>query len=142
MLVLGVAVGLAWADEDDPEPRARSGDLASEWELTEMKAKGMAFPLPKEFKMSFTFKRDGTLAMSGMGQEQKAGKYKAFPGKNPKEIDMTVDGMTQKLLYEVEKDTLSLAGAEGQGGGPRPKDFASAEMMLVFKRVTDKPKKK
>jgi len=138
VLVVGLAVVAARADDDDdPEPAPRTGGLTSEWELSELKAKGMAFPLPPELlKVKLEFRRDGTLSMSAAGQD-KTGKWKVNAAKSPGELDMTVDGMKSQMIYRLEKDSLSIAGGK-ETGGARPKDFDSAEMTMVFKRARKK----
>ena len=142
-VLLLAAVGVAWADED-PEPPAKAGPLVGYWKLKEIRAKGMVVPLPQEFEMAFDFSRDGTAQVSAPGQQAKGGKWKANPAKKPAELDLTGDGMTSKLIYKIEKDTLSIAGVEGLDGGgrngPRPKDFDAANMVMVFVKADKKPK--
>jgi uncharacterized protein (TIGR03067 family) len=139
-MLLGLLVGGAARADDDPEPN--SGDdrkLVGEWELTELKFMGMAFPLPNEGKVSLVFKKDGTLSSDGGGLgNQKDGKWKVIKGKkSPKQLDMTGDGMTTQMIYKLDKDVLTIAGAEGNGK-ERPKDFASAQMTMVLKRKAKK----
>jgi len=137
MMILGLLLGAARAaDDDDPEPPAQgAGKLAGEWELSEMKIKGQAFPLPNELKMTFTFKKDGSVAMSG-GGENKAGKYKVNAKKQ--HLDLTDGNMTTELIFKIEKDVLTLATSEGNGKGARPKDFATADATMIFKRKAKK----
>ena len=132
VLVLALPFLAARAADDDPEPPAAgAGKLVGEWELSEIKAKGIAIPVPDGAKMTFTFKKNGTLSSSGQGQ-QKDGKWKVNGKKSPKELDMTDGNMTTGAIYKLEKDVLTI-GASQPGNG-RPKDFASAEATMVFKR--------
>jgi uncharacterized protein (TIGR03067 family) len=133
VLVLGVAVVAARAADDDPEPPVGdTGKLAGEWELSELKAKGIAIPLPKDaLNITFTLKKNGTFSTSGQGQ-MKDGKWKLNSKKTPRQLDMTDGNMTTETIYKLEKDVLTI-GASQQGGG-RPKDFASAEVTMVLKR--------
>jgi uncharacterized protein (TIGR03067 family) len=130
-MVLGLMLGATRAD-DDPEPPAKDvGKLVGEWELSEIKVKGVAVPFPKDaLQMSFKFEKNGTLSMDGQGQ-QKVGKWKANAKKTPRELELDDGNMKTEAIYKLDKDVLTI-GASQAGG--RPKDFDSAEATLVFKR--------
>lgn len=141
-VLFAAALGVAWADDEDPEPPAKGGTLAGEWELTEIKAKGMAIPLPPEFKMKFAFSRNGSAEVTAPGQQAKTGKWKADLSKKPAELDLTGDGITSKMIIKLDKGLLSIGGVDGMGGnnGPRPKGFDDTTMIMVFKRAAKNPK--
>jgi len=135
-MALGLLAGAAWAG-DDPEPAARDvNKIVGDWEMIEVKVKGMAVPFPKGGEMVMTFKKDGSLAMNGFGQD-KGGKWKINAKKTPKQFDLSDGKMNMTLIYKLEKDVLTIAGAE-RPGGARPRDFASAEMTMVLKRKAKK----
>jgi uncharacterized protein (TIGR03067 family) len=132
VLVLGVAFVAARADDDPEPPAAGAGKLVGEWELSEIKAKGIAIPLPKDaLNVMFTIKKNGTFSTSGQGQKME-GKWKVNAKKSPKELDMTDGNMTTSMIFKLEKDVLTLGTS--QPGNGRPKDFASAEVTMVMKR--------
>jgi uncharacterized protein (TIGR03067 family) len=131
LLVMTVA---AVRSDDDPEPVAPDArKFVGEWELAEIKFKGIAVPLPPNaLKMSFKFNKDGTMTANAMGKEEK-GKWKLDPRKSPRHLDLTggVQG-TGKAIYKIDKDQLSIGA--NQQANERPKDFDSCEMTMVLKR--------
>src|SRR5262245_51985945 len=137
-MVLGLFVGAARA-ADDPEPPAQdTAKLVGDWEVTEFKIKGMAIPFPNDAKMAFVFKKDGTLSSNGGGfGGQQGGKWKINARKSPKHLDLSDGNMTTLMIYKLEKDVLTIAVAEGNGKD-RPKDFASADVTIAFKRKAKK----
>src|SRR3954469_21120540 len=94
VLVLGAPFVAARADDDNPEPPAAgAGKLVGEWELSEIKAKGIAIPLPKDaLNVTFTIKKNGTFSTAGQGQKTD-GKWKVNAKKSPSELDMTDGNM-------------------------------------------------
>lgn len=139
-MALALLAGVAWAaDEDDnPEPPlADSRKLIGDWEVTEFKIKGMALPFPNDAKLVISFNKNGTVSTGGGFGGGKDGKWKIDPKKSPRHLDMIDGNMTTGMIYKLEKDVLTIAGAEGNGGA-RPKDFASAEVSMVLKRKTKK----
>ncbi|HYT87230.1 MAG TPA: TIGR03067 domain-containing protein [Gemmataceae bacterium] len=69
--------------------------------------------------------------------EVKEGSFTIDPTKQPKTIDVVVEGNTAHGIYLFEKDTLKVCAAEP--GGARPTEFkagaGSQAILLVFKRA-------
>jgi RNA polymerase sigma factor (sigma-70 family) len=63
------------------------------------------------------------------------GDYKINPDAKPKSMDVsTPDGTIERLIYKLERDTLTI----GEGDDNRPEDFTSkAVSVAVLKRVTE-----
>lgn len=134
LLVLASAHPARAADEDDPEPpQADRGLLLGEWQLADIKFKGLNLPLPPSaLEVKVTFNKDGTTESTSMGMTQK-GTWKIDTRKKPKHLDMTGMGNQGSAIYKVEKDQLTIGASAN--GGQRPKDFGSAEATMVFKRA-------
>jgi uncharacterized protein (TIGR03067 family) len=62
--------------------------------------------------------------------------FKLDPDKNPREIDVDMDGSVGKGIYQLDDDNLKIA--HGEVGDPRPKEFPEKEgsglTVLVLKR--------
>ena len=81
-------------------------------------------------KMKMTVTRDGkenTVELT----------FKLDPSKKPAAIDVDIHGMPGTGIYKLEGDKFTIC--HGEGGDPRPTEFASKEgsktALIVFKRV-------
>jgi uncharacterized protein (TIGR03067 family) len=62
----------------------------------------------------------------------KTGTWKIDQRKSPKHIDLTANYFGSACLYKLDKGELTIACHRHAAG--RPKDFASAQVTLVFRR--------
>jgi len=139
VMALGLLAGAARAADDDPEPAGNDvSKLVGKWEATEFRLKGQAIPFPGDTKMTFEFNKDGTLSgEGGLGGGGKGGKWKVNAKKTPRHLDVSDGNVNTAMIYKLEKDVLTIAGAE-PNGKERPKDFDSAGFTLIFKRAKKK----
>jgi uncharacterized protein (TIGR03067 family) len=125
---------LARADEPDPEPPA-SGmkQLEGEWELNVIRLNGQERKAPAGLVYSMRI-RKGKMVTRTKARETTS-TIKVDARKKPCHIDTTneTSKATSYGIYKLDKDELQLAS--GTRTAPdRPKDFASARQVLVFKR--------
>ena len=114
----------------DPEPPdADSKMLLGDWDLVSFGSEGKEGPINgwtmnvKKEQMTMSFEQD-----------RKTAAWKLDPRKTPKHIDMPANFHGSACLYKLDKDELTIACSWARRGSERPKDFASADVTLVFKR--------
>jgi uncharacterized protein (TIGR03067 family) len=84
---------------------------ANAWRLVAVHAGGkeVDFELLRPFNMRFVFGPGDALANQSTSQVQR-GKYKIDSTKDPKEIDLVLDGKNGKFIYKFEKGELVVCG--------------------------------
>jgi RNA polymerase sigma factor (sigma-70 family) len=109
------------------------------WTVVALTQSGKAAPEDEVrlVNMLLDFQQGGKLTMSMPGKS-KSGSFKADPSKNPKQIDLELEGEAKRAfgIYRIEKDLLTLC-IDDQGK-ERPTKFESTAdshyVLLVLKR--------
>ena len=104
------------------------------WTLTAGERNGKTLPdeVIKHVKLIFSGQK---LTTESKGRKTEA-TFKLDSSKEPKEIDLDMDGSVGKGIYQLEKDSLKIA--HGEVGDPRPKEFpnpGSGLTVLVLSRA-------
>jgi len=140
-LGLALAVG-APAPKEAPK-KAEPPSIVGEWECVECTAGGRTASAEEldDLQCGYKFTADGKF-QSRWGKQVFEGTYTTDSAKDPAQMDCVSDktGKVGQLIYKVEKDKLTICGAEG--GRDRPTKFESPAgtriMLLTFKRVEKK----
>jgi RNA polymerase sigma-70 factor (ECF subfamily) len=144
--VLGLG-GLAYRSHAADKPGASKEDAAKAdlkklqgtWTLVSLETGGKKVPEGQLQDVTFVVKDDKATLKHGDAPAHE-GTLKVDPGKDPKEIDMTLGeagkGEVQKAIYKLEKDTLTICTAHS--ADERPSAFATKEgtklAVMVFKK--------
>jgi uncharacterized protein (TIGR03067 family) len=118
------------ADEPDPEPvPADIRKLQGEWDFIRLGA-GPKFKDIKGVFMLKLEKKQMTIMVKG---QPRIGTWKIDARKNPKHIDLNPNIFAgTACIYKLDKDELTIAC--NNGGNDRPKDFATAGLIMILKR--------
>jgi uncharacterized protein (TIGR03067 family) len=105
------------------------------WELQSGERKDKPFPeeLIKQVQLTFS----GNELTTKVGDRRTKAIFKLDPTKQPKEIDLDMEGHIGNGIYHLSKDSLKIA--HGEVGDARPSDFPKAGSgltVLVLKRKT------
>jgi RNA polymerase sigma factor (sigma-70 family) len=110
--------------------------IVGTWNIVKVRSGGQEEDAIRISVIQFTFGKDGTLAMSVVGEVAKSGKFK-LPAAG--QIDLDIRGMDAMGIYQFEGDNkLTLCAANGKND-PRPKEFSAekgtATILFVLERV-------
>jgi uncharacterized protein (TIGR03067 family) len=138
LIALLILVPLAARADDAPDPEPRPADLKKlegEWELTTLRNQGRDRKIPAGIEWSLTIakgKITSKVNLRGRGRNTEC-TIKIDSRKSPRHIDQTdtTTRQTTQGIYKLEKDELTIASGPA---GARPKDFATATDVMVFKR--------
>ena len=134
-LMLAAACGLLLAAEEPggKRPMTDREKIQGTWALVSGERSGK--PLPdetiKHVKIIFT----GNKLTTRIKERKTEATFKLDANKEPKEIDIDMDGNVGKGIYQFDGDTLKIA--HGEVGDARPKKFPKAGSgltVLVLKR--------
>jgi uncharacterized protein (TIGR03067 family) len=103
------------------------------WEL--LSGERNSKPLPDEIVKQVTLVFSGNELTTKTKDRSTKATFKLDPGKEPKEIDLHMDGNVGKGIYHLEKDGLKIA--HGEVDEPRPSQFpksGSGLTVLILKR--------
>jgi RNA polymerase sigma-70 factor (ECF subfamily) len=118
------AVQRAEVSRADERPKTDKDHLQGSWVVFAWEEEGMEIPEEKvkDRNAELVFSGDKvTLPIKG---ESKEAEYNLHPSKNPKGIDLVVEGKTLKGIYLLEGDTLKLC-VQKDADGERPAKFAT-----------------
>jgi uncharacterized protein (TIGR03067 family) len=121
---------------------AAGGDAKAElkkfegtWAIESAQRGGTVMSAAEAKMMTFTF--TGSKVTQHFGDKVRKGTFKINPGKNPRQIDVTLD-KTAKGIYAFKGGKLTLCLTES---GERPTEFKSPEgsktVILVLKRTKE-----
>jgi uncharacterized protein (TIGR03067 family) len=126
------------ADEPDPEPPAPDvKKLEGEWEVVSIRSAGREMKVPAGLSLSVTFSRDKMTTRQtpqGGKTRETVSTWKIDARKSPAHIDQTSTATkrTSFGIYKLNRDELTIATSSNPGD--RPKDFATAQRVMVLKR--------
>ncbi len=128
-LLFVAACGLLLAASETKE-KPLMGDhekIQGAWALQSGERHGK--PLPDEVIKHITliFSADKLITKNKDRKTEAA--FKLDPSKEPKEIDLDMDGNIGKGIYQLDGDTLKIA--HGEVGDARPKEFPKASSVLT-----------
>jgi uncharacterized protein (TIGR03067 family) len=136
LLVAACSLLPAAAEAEEKKPMGDQEKIQGTWALVSGERGGK--PLPDEVVTHVKLIFSGKKLTTKNKDRQTEAAFKLDPNKEPKEIDVDMEGSVGKGIYQLDGDTLKIA--HGEVGDTRPKEFPKAGSgltVLVLKR--DKP---
>jgi uncharacterized protein (TIGR03067 family) len=139
LLVLSLLIGVS-GEAGEKGGKGDEKRIQGTWTVVSMEQSGKKASDEEVKDAQITFAADGKLTAMHMGKVME-GTYKLNPDKKPRQMDVTFSKggkeETHKAIYEFEKGTLKICGAET--GDARPKEFTTKEgdkrLLMVLRRV-------
>lgn len=112
--------------------------LDGTWDVIHLERAGQKLPMEKWKALNFQVVFADKKMTSKMGGGSSEATYQLDPAKNPKEIDIIEKNTkTEKGIYKLEGDTLTVCASESNGD--RPTEFATrsgtSSLMMVLKKA-------
>lgn len=133
---IAVFLGLSggWVVADEPV------GIEGRWKIDTVELDGRPVPGLADAELVFA---DGTKIFTLPNGQIENGTYQLQAAEQPSEIDTTTEGKrgTEKGIYAIDRDRLTLCLATG--AGERPREFASragsGQLLIVLRRASEKP---
>jgi len=133
ILVAACSLLLAAAEAKEKRPMGDQEKIQGTWALVSGERSGK--PLPDEAVTHVKLVFSGTKLTTKNKDRRTEATFKLDPKKEPKEIDVEMEGNVGKGIYQLDGDALKIVHAEV--GDARPKEFPKAGSgltVLVLKR--------
>jgi uncharacterized protein (TIGR03067 family) len=130
---------MAFSATPAAQKKTDQDNIQGTWQVESVIEKGKAMPadMVKGLRMEFKGNRIKTTIKAEGKEDTKEITFKLDPTKNPKWMDVDIDGKMGTGIYSLEGDTLKIC--HGEIGDPRPTEFSSKEgsktSLAVMKRV-------
>lgn len=133
ILVTACSLLLAAHEGKEKKPMTDRENIQGTWALTSGERSGK--PLPDEVVRHVKLIFSGERLTTKNKDRQTETTFTLDPNKEPKEIDMHMEGSVGKGIYQLDGDTLKIV--HGEVGDARPREFpktGSGLTVLVLKR--------
>jgi uncharacterized protein (TIGR03067 family) len=122
----------ALKDKPSPEPT-----IVGTWAVESSNVNGRVIEPGSD---RWVFNADGTQSIYGQGQLLQSATYSFGPRAAARTLDLVADAggrHTNRCLYRIDGDTMTLSVGHGQFGRPADLDPGKGVTVWVFKRVRD-----
>jgi len=122
LFVFACGLLLAAADAKEKQLMSDQKMIQGAWALQSGERNGK--PLPEEVIKHVTLIFSGDKLITKNKDRKTEAVFKLDPNKEPKEIDLNMEGSVGKGIYQLDGETLQIA--HGEVGDDRPKEFPKA----------------